>query len=232
MLNGTALAQRLADHLAAPFVPDAGFTAMFDGVNLQGWRMSTIHNQPGRDDPGRFAVGNGALLAQPGSDIGLLWHDQPTPADFVLKLQWRRGREDDNSGVFLRLPHPDSKGYDNTAFVAVDFGMEVQIDELASPDGLPIHRTSAIYGLKGPTDPNTLPVRGLGEWNTFEITVQGHDYSVTLNGTQVTTFTFVVGSDPQHPDRALPGTNAVPRFIGLQTHTGQVAFRNIQFKAL
>ncbi len=232
MLTGTALARRLADHLAAPFAPDAGFTALFDGATLQGWQMSTIHNQPGRDDPGRFAVSNGALVAQPGSDIGLLWHEQPTPADFVLKLEWRRWREDDNSGVFLRLPHPDSKGYDNTAFVAVDFGLEVQIDELASPDGLPIHRTSAIYGLKGPTNPNTLPMRGLGEWNTFEITVQGQNYGVTLNGTPVTTFTFVVGSDPQHPDRALPGTNVVPRFIGLQTHTGRVAFRNIQLKAL
>src|SRR6185369_9657911 len=67
MLTGTALARRLADHLAAPFVPDAGFVALFDGATLQGWRMSAIHNQPGRDNPGRFAVINGALVSQPGS---------------------------------------------------------------------------------------------------------------------------------------------------------------------
>ena len=232
MLTGTALARRLADHLAAPFVPDAGFVALFDGATLQGWRMSAIHNQPGRDNPGRFAVINGALVSQPGSDIGLLWYEQPTPADFVLKLQWRRWRDDDNSGVFLRFPHPDSKGYDNTAHVAVDFGLEVQIDERAAPDGQSIHRTAAIYGLKGPTNPNALPVKGLGDWNTYEISVQGQIYSVTLNGVQVTSYTFIAGSDPQHPDRALPGTNAAPRFIGLQTHTGRVAFRNIQIKAL
>lgn len=232
MLTGTALARRLAEHLAAPFVPDAGFNALFDGASLQGWRMSTIRNQPGRDDPGRFVLSNGAMVAQPGSDLGLLWNENPTPADFVLKVEWRRWREDDNSGVFLRFPHPDSKGYDNTSFVAVDFGMEVQIDQLAAPDGLPIHKTAAIYGLKGPMNPNALPVRALGEWNTFEIKVQGQDYSVTLNGTLVTTFTFVAGSDPPHPDRGLPGTNAAPRFIGLQTHTGRVAFRNIQIKPL
>ena len=34
-------------------------------------------------------------------------------------------------------------------------------------------------------------------------------------------FDFVAGSDAAHPDRGLPSTNAVPRFIGLQTHTGQ-----------
>ena len=116
--------------------------------------------------------------------------------------------------------------------MAVDFGLEVQIDERAAPDGQSIHRTAAIYGLKGPTNPNALPVKGLGDWNTYEISVQGQTYSVTLNGVQVTNYTFIAGSDPQHPDRALPGTNAAPRFIGLQTHTGRVAFRNIQIKAL
>jgi choline dehydrogenase-like flavoprotein len=126
MLTGTALARRLADHIAARFVPDPGFTSLFDGASLNGWQMSTIHNQPGRDDPGHFVVTNGSLVTQPGSDLGLLWHTQPTSANFVLKLQWRRWRDDDNSGVFVRFPHPDSEGYDNTAFVAVDFGLEVR----------------------------------------------------------------------------------------------------------
>ena len=158
MLTGTALARRLADNLAAPFVAQAGFTSLFDGASLQGWRMSTIRNQPGRNDPGHFVVTNGALVSVPGSDIGLLWHAQPTPPDFLLKLEWRRWQDDANSGVFLRFPDPESRNYDNTAFVGVDFGFEVQIDQLASPDGLPIHKTAAIYGLQGPNNPNALPV--------------------------------------------------------------------------
>ncbi|MGH8548722.1 MAG: family 16 glycoside hydrolase [Methylococcales bacterium] len=232
MLTGTALARRLGDHLAAPFTSEAGFTALFDGASLTGWQMSTIRNQPGRDDPGRFVVTNGALVAVPGTDIGLLWHTQPTQPDFLLKLEWRRWREDDNSGVFLRFPHLDSKGYDNTAFVAVDFGFEVQIDQRAAPDGLATHKTAAIYGFQGPADPSTIPVHPIGEWNAFEIRVQGQNYTVTLNGVQVTAFIFTAGSDALHPVRGLPGTNAVPRFIGLQTHTGRVAFRNIQIQAL
>ena len=62
--------------------------------------------------------------------------------------------------------------------------------------------------------------------------MQGQTYKVALNGTDVTVFNFVVGSDAVHPERGLPSTNAVPRFIGLQTHTGRVAFRKIQIKAL
>jgi len=231
MLTGTALARRLADKLAAftPFAPDPGFTTLFDGTSLAGWKMSTIRNQPGRDDPGRFMLVDGALEAVPGSDLGLLWHTTKTPADFVLKLEWRTWRSDDNSGVFLRFPNPESKNYDNTSFVAVDFGFEVQIDQLGAPDGAAIHKTGAIYSFAGP---GTVPVKPVGEWNAYEISVQGQQYSVRLNTIDVTNFAFVPGSDAAHPDRGLPTTNAIPRFVGLQIHTGRVAFRRIQIKAL
>jgi hypothetical protein len=231
MLTGVALARRLADHLleAPPVTPDPGFTLLFDGVRTDKWRMSTIKNQPGRDNPGTFLVVDGALESVPGTDLGLFWHTDPTPPNFILKLEWLRWRDDDNSGVFIRFPHPDSKGYDNTAYVAIHFGFEVQIDQSA-PEA--IHRTGAIYDLAAPMDPGALPVRPPGEWNEYEIHVQGQDYTVFLNGTLITTFHFTVGSDPDHPDRGLPSTATDPRFIGLQTHTGRVAFRRIQIRAL
>ena len=44
---------------------------------------------------------------------------------------------------------------------------------------------------------------------------------------------FLAGRDAaHHPYKGLPGTNAVPCFIGLQTHTGRVAFRNYDQAAL
>jgi len=231
MLTGTALARRLGSKLAqfAATAPDPGFTMLFDGTSLAGWTMSTIKNQPGRDNPGRFILFDGALEAVTGTDLGLLWHTTPTPADFVLKLDWRTWKLDDNSGVFVRFPNLGSKNYDNTAFVGVDFGFEVQVDQLGQPDGADIHRTGAIYSFAGST---SMPVKPLGEWNSYQITVQGQRYKVKLNGVDVTDFQFVAGSDVAHPDRGLPSTNANPRFIGLQTHTGRVAFRNIQIKGL
>ena len=231
MLTGTALARRLADKISAfaPQAPDPGFTMLFDGTSMAGWQMSTITNQPGRDNPGRFMLVGGALEAMTGTDLGLLWHTVPTPMNFVLKLQWRTWTANDNSGVFLRFPHPNTKAYNNTAFVAVDFGFEVQIDQLGRPDGLPVHKTGAIYSFAGPS---SSPVKPLGEWNAYEISVQGQQYKVRLNGVDVTDFTFASGSDPAQPDRGLPGTTTAPRFIGLQIHTGRVAFRAIQIKAL
>jgi hypothetical protein len=237
MLTAIALGRRLGDHLAhnsAPLIPtpSPGFTLLFDGINTSKWSMSKISNQPGRDNPGRFLVVNGTLEAVPGSDIGLFWHTEPTPPDFILKLEWLRWQENDNSGVFVRFPNPNSKGYDNTAYVGVDFGFEVQIDQTAAPDGAPVHMTGAIYGLAGPQNPGALPIQAVGEWNEYEIKVKGQSYTATLNGQQVTSFTFTVGSDPLHPERGLPSTSLVPRYIGLQAHTGRVAFRNIQIKAI
>jgi choline dehydrogenase-like flavoprotein len=234
MLTGTALARRLANLLTVqPSSPsDDGFTLLFDGSNTDKWRMSTIKNQPGRDNPGRFLIVDGALEAAPGTDIGLYWYTEPTPADFILKLEWLSRREDDNSGVFIRFPHPDGKGYNNTAFVGVDFGFEVQIDQRGEPDGAAVHKTGAIYSFAGPNNPGMLPVRPLGQWNEYEIRVQGQTYTVFLNAEQITAFTFVPGSDGQHPDRGLPSTADTPRYIGLQRHTGRVAFRNIRLKKL
>src|SRR6185436_6720809 len=143
--------------------------------------------------------------AVPGDDIGLYWYTVPTPADFLLRLEWRRWREDDNSGVFLRFPHPDGKNYNNTAYVAIHFGFEVQIDQLARDDGAAIHKTGAIYNFAGPKNPETLPIRLPGQWNEFEIHARGQNYTVFLNSLKITEY--------QNVD-ANRGT-ATPSFIGL-----------------
>jgi 3-keto-disaccharide hydrolase/GMC oxidoreductase len=231
MLTGIAMARLTGDRIMNPaaFVAEAGFETVFDGSALGDWRMSTIRNQPGRDDPGRFLVRRGALEARPGTDLGLLWLARPTPPRYLLRLQWMMTAPDDNSGVFVAFPDPEGQGYDNTAYVGVNFGFEVQIDELARPDNAPIHRTAAIYSFKGPTD-GPLVVHPAGEWNDYEITVDGADFTVVLNGHVVNVFHFA--GDPQSPQRGLPSTPAQPRFIGLQTHTGSVLFRHIRWRAL
>jgi hypothetical protein len=194
---------------------------LFDGVLTSDWKMSTIQNQPGHDDPGHFQVEDGALVAYPGTDLGLLWYTRPTPNDFVLDLEFRLDAPDNNSGVFVRFPDLDSKGYDNTAWVAINFGFEIQIDERGMPDGAPDHTTGAVYN-----EPNQNFTRVVanppGSWNTFEIQVQGQTYTVHLNGQQVT----------QYVNAEAGRGNPSPAYVGLQTHTGHVAFRNIRMRAL
>ena len=129
-----------------------------------------------------------------------------------------------------RTDAPPSNRTTTTPPGGVNFGFEIQIDEQARPDGADIHRTGAIYSFKGATD-GALIVHPVGEWNDYEITVDGADFTVALNGQVVNRFHFT--DDPQSPRRGSPSTPQEPRFIGLQTHTGVVPrFRRIQWKAL
>ncbi|GAA3466295.1 hypothetical protein GCM10018965_008470 [Nonomuraea roseola] len=218
MLTGVALARRLAEHLTPTrrFVATDNHEVLFDGTDMSAWRMAGA---------GRFQIVDGALQSIPGDGLGLLWCTRPTPTDFSLRLQYRLTRPDDNSGVFIRFPDPTSKGYDNSAWVAVDFGFEIQIDDLARPDGADMHRTGAVHGVDGQTY-TAAPARPPGKWNDYEIRVRGQDYTVILNGRQVTTF---ANTDPE---RGLPTTLDAAAYLGLQAHTGRVCFRNIRISVI
>jgi hypothetical protein len=175
---------------------------------------------------GGFRVVDGALESfNDTSELGLLWCHQPTPADYTLRLEWRVFRPEDNSGVFVRFPDPDSKGYINPAWVAVHFGFEIQIDEFGQPDGVAIHKTGAIYDEPGQSL-SLQPAKPAGQWNEYEIRVQGQTYTVLLNGVQVTQFV-----NP-HVGRGLASAPGSPSYFGLQTYPGQrVQFRNIRIKS-
>lgn len=215
MLSGVALARRLADHLATLPVGADGFADLFDGRTAN-WRMA---------GPGTFRIVDGALEIVPGGDLGLYWCTTPLPADFLLRLEWRRTRDDDNSGVFVRFPHPASKNYANPAYVPVHFGFEVQIDEFGAPDGADEHRTGAVYG-QPDADLSIKPAAATGQWNRFEIRVEDQTYTVSLNDERVCRYV-----NPRD-DRGRATTADTASYMGLQAHTGLVAFRNIRIKAL
>ena len=227
MLTGTAFARRLATHLVETMphhqpTADAGFALLFDGLTLGGWAMSTISGEPGR--PGQFLVVDGTLEGTISTGLGLLWYTTPMPLNYVLKLQWKRFRHEDNSGVLLRFPDPRTKNYRNTAWVASHFGYEVQIDELGvgNPFGANKFRTGAIYDVDNQAF-SLQPAKAAGEWNDYEIRVEGDDFTVFLNGQQMTKFT---NADPNRGQ-------AANSHIGLQIHPGsRVAFRNIQMQAI
>lgn len=169
-----------------------------------------------------------------------------------------RGNNNDNSGIFVRFrdprkpvlpgtPGPDVPG--NDATVAVDTGYEIQIDEEArgdsrkkESDGVPekdghfYNRTGAIYKVKAvgnsPGQQNYTNAQKLaaGLWHSYEIKVIDRTYSVKLNGEPATVFT----ADPADPNEKFRGRKKSEDpdsgFVGLQVHTGTVAFANIRIE--
>ena len=70
--------------------------------------------------------------------MGLLWYYRRKFKDFILELEWKTSSKGDNSGVFVRFPNPG-----NDPYVAVRYGYEIQIDDLAQPDGNPFQSSSS-----------------------------------------------------------------------------------------
>jgi choline dehydrogenase-like flavoprotein len=251
MLTGIALVRRLGDHLMpeppAP-APEPGFTYLFDGSDAQfaNWQIA---------GGGSFLKFRRTMIArQDNRGIGLFFYKPQPFENFILRLDFLlphpRGSNNDNSGVFVRfrdprLPDPapnQSDPADNAAFVAVHTGFEVQIDEEArgdtrfnEPDDSFFARTGAIYKITSPgTGPgqqnyqntSTLAAR---QWHRYEIEVNNQDYVVRPNGNEATRFR----RSPSDSVRGNPpSVDPNSGFIGVQTHTGNVAFANIRLKTL
>ena len=239
-----------------PPSPESGFVALFDGTeaSFANWQVA------GRDG---FALVDGIIETRPGGDdLGLLYYAPRTFSDFILRLQFRVADPADNAGVHLRfrdprlplpaevltapgaaLAFPNRSAYaDNGAWLAVDTGFEVQIDEEAggrpdgsTPDGLDQHRTGAIYDVPlGEAPGEQVYQRGPelvpGHWNDLEIEVRGNTYTARLNGQRTSVFTNV------DPRRGLSTREeATSGYIGVQSiwfNPGHVDFRNIRIKEL
>ena len=124
-------------------VSEDGFVNLFNGVDLQGWSMA------GR---GQFRIIEQERALESEDGMGLLWYTNRMYGDFILKIDWRVKRRGDNSGIFIRFSDPGADPLN-----AVKTGYEIQIDDLALPDGYDI------------VPPATLASKQVGEWNTFEI---------------------------------------------------------------
>jgi LEA14-like dessication related protein len=181
---------------------DNEFNYLFDGQSMDGWRMAGA---------GKFVLVEYDKSLQSQGGMGLLWYTKRKYKDFVLKVDWKVSRKDDNSGIFIRFSNPD-----NDPWIAVNTGYEIQIDDMAMPDGNPLHKTGAIYNFAAPSNANAS--KPVGQWNTFEIEATGQKYSVTLNDV-----------------KAIPeftGNKLTEGYIGIQNHDvdSHVSFKNIRIK--
>jgi hypothetical protein len=137
-----------------------------------GWRMA--------GQGGFRRLPNGIVESYGGS--GLWWYADEAFDDFLLSVEWRIAKEDDNSGVFLRCP-PLGDGIGP----AIERGYEIQIDDRGfDPQrralGSFLHMSGAVYRLAPARRRCSRP---LGEWNLFEITARGPAIMGKLNGEEV-----------------------------------------------
>ena len=96
------------------FVPEPGFTSLFNGRDLTGWGFKTnTFDGSTRSSDGRYVAHNGKIVVTTppeGSRIEQMWTTQQFPKDFILKLEFRAGVNAD-SGIFLRQPQLQCRDY-------------------------------------------------------------------------------------------------------------------------
>ena len=190
-----------ANRTKADCRPETGYTTLYNG-STTGWSQA---------GPGGFANSDGTLTSSGG--MGMLWYSAKEFRSYSLKLDWRMPG-DDNSGVVIGFP----AGSDPATALAQ--GHEVQIDATDTAD----KTTGSIYGFKAADlAARDAALNPPGEWNTYELLVEGERVQVFLNGVKINDFT---NTDPA---RSLASGH-----IGIQNHgTGDdVSFRNIRIKEL
>ncbi|MFF9277216.1 ThuA domain-containing protein [Streptomyces griseosporeus] len=183
--------------------PENGYRPLFDGTSLDGWKQA---------GPGSFTLDADGTLTSSGG-LGLLWYTPQSFGSYSLKLDWKVAG-DDNSGVFVGFPPSDDP------WSAVNNGYEVQIDATDVPE----KTTGSVYGFQSADlKKRDRALNPPGEWNTYEIRVQGERLRVWLNGVKINDFT---NTDPA---RSLADGH-----IGIQNHGDgdQVSFRDIRIKEL
>ncbi|MEV4363882.1 ThuA domain-containing protein [Nonomuraea sp. NPDC049625] len=181
--------------------PETGYTTLYNG-STTGWSQA---------GPGSFANSDATLTSQGG--MGMLWYNAKEFRSYSVKLDWKM-TGDSNSGVIVGFPatsDPDA---------ALNTGYEVQIDATDTSD----KTTGAIYGFKAADiAARDAALNPPGQWNTYELLVEGERLQVFLNGTKINDFT---NTDPV---RSLQ-----QGYVGIQNHgSGDVvSFRNIRVKEL
>jgi hypothetical protein len=207
------------ENALTPEEAKAGWTLLFDGKGLDGWKTSS-----GR--PSKVPVEDGCI--NPHGCGGYMMIPEKPFGDFVLSLDFKISKGC-NSGIFIRTyPLTPRPGKD------VGFnGLEVAIDDTNTAD---YHDTGAIYDLVKPSRNAMKPV---GEWNHIVITCDGPKISVEVNGEVVTRMDLDQWTMPnRRPDGSEHKFDVAykdhPRsgYIGLQDHGSPCWYKNVKIKPL
>jgi hypothetical protein len=192
-------------------VPE-GFIPLFDGKDLDGWKVFD-----GKKDA--WGVEDGMIVTKSGGGGWLLTDKEY--GDFEVRVDFKMS-EGGNSGVALRAPLEGNVSYS---------GMEIQLlDDVWHKKNLkdlkPVQYTGAIYGVVAPSKDALKPV---GEWNTIDITAKGRQITIVLNGVKTVDANL---DDYKASEKEHPGLKREKGHLGLQSHSNRVEFRNVYVKEL
>lgn len=197
--------------LVSPEEAAQGFYPLFNGKDLDGWRVRGENKEA-------FAIDNGELQTT-GAGGGDWAFTVAEYENFVLRYEYRcHPTAESNSGVAIRAPEDGDPAF---------AGMEIQV--LAPDEGVPdTGDAGAIYGVVAPKVRADKPA---GEWNSVEVLCDGPRIRTVMNGQEL--YDIQVTEFTERDDGHLPlGRRPRQGHIALQDHGTVVWFRAIRIKPL
>jgi 3-keto-disaccharide hydrolase len=194
---------------------EPGFVNLFDGQSLNGWTLVGKHGEG-------YGVKNGVIFCAKGGGGNLFTEKEY--ADFIFRFEFKL-EEGSNNGVGIRAPLEGDAAY---------AGMEIQIlEEGAAKAGKwgklrPEQFHGSIYGVV-PAKLGAL--KPPGQWNDEEITAQGRQVKVVVNGRTILDANLNHVGD-LHALQAHPGLLRERGHIGFLGHNDYLEFRNVRVKEL
>src|SRR5262245_1627158 len=189
--------------------PPEGFTALFNGTDLSGWKSTGDMKVWGAD--------KGAIYVEKGGGGWLLTEKEF--GDYELRVEYKLSKGA-NSGVALRTPREGDPAY---------VGMEIQlIDDEGWPGKLADYQhTGSIYDIVPASKTNNKPI---GEWNSMRIVCNGSKVMVEVNGQTVVDANLEDSKEKKGAKH--PGLSRAKGHVGFQSYNTRVEFRNVFLKPL
>jgi len=193
---------------------------LFNGESLDGWGAFLVEPDVKKEDV--WSVQDGILICK-GEPLGYLYTDAEfTSFELLVEWRWAPDTEPGNSGVLLRISG-EPKGIPRAIEAQLKSG---SAGDLYGFHGLKIdgaeerrnevsdHELLGDFVGVGKTEANE---NDPGQWNTYQITLDGPDLTVMVNGKKV---------NEAKDAEILAGP------IGLQSEGGEIHFRKIQLTPL
>jgi hypothetical protein len=195
---------------------DAGVVKMFNGKDLDGWVIEGPKtSKEGGEEKPIWTVKDG-VIACTGKVYDWMRYDKQKYDDFVFHVEYRMLDAKSNSGLGIRcVPYAGSRDT-RPSFASYEVQLLNDTDKPPSKGS-----TGSLYRYVAPT---AKPIKGVGEWNTMEVTCRGPQITIVLNGEKILDLDQTTKADLKN--KPLSG------YLSIQSHSGPVEFRNLWVKPM
>lgn len=191
--------------LATASQAGSGWTALFNGKDLSGWK---------KNGDEKWVADQGAILCESTANKYGYLTTEKTYGNFDLRLKFK-GEAEGNSGVFV---HSRITGIDPEHGPDIE-GMQVEVDPGKGKHTGGLYESGGRGWVAMPTAKGENALKP-GEWNNLDISVQGAHIVTHLNGVKVVDY---IDPSPKFTDGV----------IALQIHTGggvKMRWKEIEIK--